>query len=167
MPSETVSSCSQKTFQGEIAKGIGVGYKLLKAQGWVTKKTDREKGEIQFPLDTNVNMSSSPSLRLHLSQMEKLLPFLPFLFGLVFCLFWMLNSLSDPGNKLSKHPKQQPIPLLQGSELSPGEPREKSLLPASHQLLVQGESSSPLWGLSTEDRLQGWKFVSHLVAATD
>lgn len=87
--------------------------KLLKAQGWVTKKTDREKGEIQFPLDTSVNMSSSPSLRLHLSQMEKLLPFLPFLFGLVFCLFWMLNSLSDPGNKLSKHPKQQPIPLLQ------------------------------------------------------
>lgn len=57
--------------------------KLLKAQGWVTKKTDREKGEIQFPLDTNANMSSSPSLRLRFSQTEKLLLALSFWLGLL------------------------------------------------------------------------------------
>lgn len=99
-------------------------------------------------------MSSSPILRLHLSQREKLLlplslwfGFLSFLDAQFFCLAQRKSSASTPNNN------QYPVTGM--SELSPGEPREKSLLPASHQLRVQGESSSPFWGLRTEDRLQG------------
>lgn len=102
-------------------------------------------------------MSSSSSLRLHLSQREKLLLSLSLWFGLLsfldahFFFFWVW-----PREKAQQAPQTTiNTPVTGMSELSPGEPREKSLLPASHQLRVQEESSSPFWGLRTEDRLQG------------
>lgn len=111
-------------------------------------------------------MPDSPSLRLRSSQREKLLLPLSLWLGLLSSLD--VQFFAWPREQAQQAPQTTTnTPIIGRSELSPGEPREKSLLPASHQLRVHGESSSPLWDLRTEDRLQEWKLISHLAAATE